>query len=113
MSNVTRTVPLASPHVNLGASPSASGATALVAAVAGTKYRVLSVAIVTTLANAVKFQSGSTDITATFPLGANGGLVLPFNEHGWFETAVNEALNINMGTATATGVQIQYIKLPA
>jgi hypothetical protein len=112
MTNVTRVAPLNSAHVNLGASPSSSGATALVAAVAGAKYRVLSVVVVTTLANAVKFQSASTDITATFPLGANGGIVLPFNEHGWFETSVNEALNVNLGTATATGVQIQYIKLP-
>ena len=112
MSNVTRSVPLVSPHVNLGANPSALGQTQLVAAVAGTKYRVLAVAVVATTANAVKFQSASNDISATFPLGANGDIVLPFNEHGWFDTNVNEALNINMGTATATGVQIQYIKLP-
>jgi hypothetical protein len=112
MTNVVRTSPRTSPHVNLGASPSSSGATQLVAAAVGAKYRVLSVVVVSTLANAIKFQSASTDITATFPLGANGGLVLPFNEHGWFETSTNEALNINMGTATATGVQIQYIKLP-
>lgn len=112
MVNVTRTVPLQSPHINLGATPSASGATALVAAAAGAKYRVLSVAVVSTGANSVKFQSASTDITATFPLGANGGFVLPFNEHGWFETATNEALNINMSAATSTGVQIQYIKVP-
>lgn len=111
MSNVTRTVPRVSPHVNLGANPSALGQTQLVAADAGAKFRVLSVAVVSTTANAVKFQSASNDISATFPLGANGGIVLPFNEHGWFETNVNEALNINMGTATATGVQIQYIKI--
>ena len=111
MTNVTRTVPLVSPHVNLGANPSSSGQTQLVAAVANTKYRVLAIAIVATTANAVKFQSASNDISATFPLGANGGIVLPFNEHGWFDTNVNEALNINMGTATATGVQIQYIKI--
>lgn len=109
--NVTSAVPVNTAHVNLGANPSSSGATALVAAAAGARYRILSVAIVTTLANAVKFQSASTDISATFPLGANGGIVLPFNEHGWFETNTNEALNINLGTATATGVQIQYIKL--
>jgi hypothetical protein len=112
MSNVTRTVPLVTSHVNLGATPASSGATALVAAVAGTKYRVLALAAIATLANSIKFQSASTDITGTFPLGANGGLVLPFNEHGWFETNVNEALNVNMTVATSTGVQIQYIKLP-
>lgn len=112
MMNVTSAVPLKSPHVNLGANPSTSGATELVAASAGAVYRVLSVAIVSTTANGVKFQSASTDISATWPLGANGGIVLPFNEHGWFETNAGEALNINMSAASATGVQIQYIKLP-
>ena len=111
--NVTRVVPLVTAHVNLGATTASSGATALVAAAAGCKYRVLQVAVVSTLANSVKFQSASTDLTGTFPLGANGGLVLPFCEHGWFETNVNEALNINMTVATSTGIQIQYIKLPA
>jgi hypothetical protein len=113
MSNVTRTVPLVTAHVNLGATPSSLGATALIAAVAGTKYRVLSAAVVTTAANSVKFQSAANDLTGLFPLGANGGLVLPFNEHGWFESNANEALNINMSAASSTGVQIQYIKLPA
>lgn len=112
MTNVTRTVPLVTQHVNLGANPSASGATQLVAADTNAKYRVLALAMVATVANAVKFQSASNDITATWPLGANGGLVLPFNEHGWFETSFGEALNINMGTATPTGVQLQYIKIP-
>jgi len=111
--NVTSASPLVSPHVRLGATPSASGATALVAAVAGAKYRVLAAAVVATTAVSVKFQSASTDITGTFPLGANGGVVLPYNEHGWFETAVNEALNINLSGAVSCGVQIQYIKLPA
>jgi len=109
--NVTSAVPLKTPHVNLGATPSAAGATELVAAVSGARYRVLSVAMIATTANSVKFQSAAIDITATFPLGANGGLVLPFNEHGWFETNVGEALNVNLSAATSTGVQIQYIKL--
>lgn len=111
--NVTRTVPLLSPHVNVAVTTASSGATQIVAAVANTKYRVLSLAIVSTGANSVKFQSASNDISALFPLGANGGLVLPFNEHGWFETNSNEALNINMSAASSTGVQIQYMKLPA
>lgn len=110
--NVTSAAPLVTPHVNLGATPSTSGQTALLSAVAGTKYRVLSLAVMATTAVTVKFQSASNDLTATFPLGANGGFVLPFNEHGWFETNVNEALNVNLGGAVATAVQLQYIKLP-
>lgn len=113
MTNVTQTVPLVTPHVNLGASPAGSGANQLIAAATNAKYRVLSVVVVATTAVSVKFQSAATDITGTFPLGANGGLVLPFNEHGWFETNSGEALNLNLSGAVATGVQIQYIKLPA
>jgi hypothetical protein len=111
MTNVTSAAPKVSPHVNVALTSAASGANALVAAVAGCKYRVLSAAIVTTLANSVKFQSAANDISALWPLGANGGIVLPFNEHGWFETNVNEALNINLSAATSTGVQIQYIRI--
>ncbi len=113
MQNVTRTSPLKSPHSNAFATPSSLGGNAIVAGVAGKKYRVLSVVVVTTAANSIKFQSASTDISATFPLAANGGLVLPFNEHGWFETAAGEALNINLSAATSTGVQVHYIDLLA
>jgi hypothetical protein len=111
MTNVTRVVPLKTAHVNVGANPAATGNTTIAAAEAGARFRVLGVAMISTLANSVKFQSNTTDISATFPLGANGGFVLPFNEHGWFETALGEALNVNLSVATATGVQVQFIKL--
>ena len=101
MTNVTRVVPLVSAHVNLGATKSTINANELVAAVAGAKYRVLSLAIIATTAVSVKFQSASTDITGTFPLGANGGLVLPFNEHGWFETTAGEALNVHLSSGVS------------
>lgn len=93
------------------ANPSTLGSNQVVAAVTGARIRVLSLAAITTAANSVKFMSASTDISATFPLAANGGLVLPFNEHGWFETAVGEAFNVNLSAATATGISIQYIVL--
>lgn len=110
--NVTRTVPLQTAIVRLGATPASSGANELVAAATGAKYRVVALAIIATTAVSAKFQSASTDITGTFPLGATGGFVLPFNEHGWFETASGEALNLNLSSAVSTGLQLQYIKLP-
>jgi hypothetical protein len=113
MSNVTRVSPVQTAHINLGSNPASLGSNALVAAITGSRIRVLSAAIVTTLANNVKFLSAATDISATWPLGANGGLVLPFNEHGWCQTALGEALNMNLSVATATGVHIQYIVLGA
>jgi hypothetical protein len=113
VSNVTRTSPLKTPHSNAFANPSGIGSNAIVAAVAGARIRVLSVVMVSTIANSVKFLSAAADISATFPLAANGGLVLPFNEHGWFETNVGEALNLNMTAASATGTQVHYIVLLA
>lgn len=110
--NVTRVVPLVTAHVNGFVNTSATGDTAVVAAPSATgRIRVLGVTVVSTLANNIKFRSATTDITALFPLGANGGFVLPFNEHGWFQTNPGEALNINMSVATATGVQVHYIVL--
>lgn len=111
MANVTST-PTKQTNVIRGFTAASSlGATQLVAAQPGLSIRVLSMAVVTTLANAVKFQSGTTDISAAMPLGANGGIVLPFNEHGWFQTNAGEALNVNLGTATATGINFQYVVL--
>ena len=109
MHNVTSTPPKNRTVVSAFVNASALGSTAVIAAVSGRSIRVVSAAIVTTLANGVKFLSGSTDISATWPLGANGGIVLPYNDHGWCETVVGEALNINMSVATATGVHIEYI----
>lgn len=109
MGNVTRTPPLNVSVKNTFVNASSLGSNAVIAAVPGMSIRVISVAIVSTLANSVKFLSAATDISATFPLGANGGLVLSFNEHGWCQTAIGEALNINLSVATATGVQINYI----
>lgn len=106
--HVVSVPPLRTAVVSAVANPSALGQSTVIAAVAGAAIRVIGLAVVATAANAVKFQSASTDISATFPLGANGGLVLPFNEHGWFQTAVGEALNINMTAATATGVHVVY-----
>lgn len=107
--NVTSTPPKHTGVQRVGVTATALGATALVAAKAGKKIRVLGVVAVATLANSIKLQSASTDITALFPLGANGGFTLPYCDHGWCETAEGEALNISMSVATSTGVQLVYM----
>lgn len=85
------------------------GNTQVVAAQGGAvKIRVLAVLIVATLSITAKFQSATTDISAGFPIGANGGMVLPYNPHGWFETSANEALNLNLSLGTATGIQVVW-----
>lgn len=111
MTNVTTVTPLVSPVKSVIANPSTATTTQLVAAVANKKYRVLGMAVVTTLANSVNLESGTTDITAVFPLGANGGIVLPYNEHGWCETAAGAALQVTTSAATACGVHVLYVEL--
>ena len=109
--NVTATPPKNQSVYSIFVNPSTLGATSVVAAKTGMSIRVLGLALVSTATNSVKLLSASTDITATFPLGANGGLVLPFNEHGWCQTAVGEALQVNLSANTATGVHVLYIVL--
>jgi len=107
--NVTSTPPKHRTVISTFINTGTLGSNEVVAAQTGRRIRVVSAAIVTTLANEIKFMSAATAITATWPLGANGGIVLPYNDHGWCETAVGEALNINLSVATATGVHIEYI----
>lgn len=113
MENSVTGFPRETPTVNAVLTTSSSGDNTVISAVTNCKFRVVSVVAVSTLANVITFKSGaSTSISGAFPLGANGGLVLPLNEHGWFETAAGEALVVNMGTATATGFQVKYIRIP-
>lgn len=90
----------------------ASGNTEVVASQgASVRVRVLSVFCVTSTAVSVKFQSATTDISATFPIAATGGFVMPETQHGWFQTAANEALNVNLsGAATNCGVSIIWVQ---
>jgi len=87
----------------------ATGNTALVPAPeASAKIRVLALVLTSTLDSTVKFQSGTTDISSAFPVGALGGMVLPFNEYGWFECAKGQALNFNQSVASITGCTVVY-----
>jgi hypothetical protein len=89
---------------------SASGDTAVVAAQgANIKIRVVGILVVSSAAMSIKFRSNTTDISPAFPFAANGGMAPPINMHGWFETAANEALNVNLSAANAAGVQIIWI----
>ncbi len=92
------------------ATPSGIGNTEIVAAQgAGIRIRVIAACVIATTAVRVKFQSAATDITASWPVGDVGGFVLPVNNHGWFQTAANEALNVNLSAAVSTAVQIVWV----
>lgn len=96
--------------ITVFANPASLGSNTILAAQgAGAKIRVTSVVILASGgANTVSFTSNTTDITADFGLANNGGFVLDINPTGWFETAANEALNIDLSAATAVAVQINY-----
>ena len=86
-------------HVKIVAS--ASGATSVVALVSGKKIRALRLSVVANGAVNVKFQSNSTDITGRWFLtqfASGGGGYCPV---GLFETAVGEALNINLSASVS------------
>lgn len=115
MTNVTRTPPKVVTVKTVSLDTSTSGANALIAAPASAdvSIRVLSVVIVAAAANTVKLMSTTTtaNATALFALAANGDLVLPFSEHGWFQATPGEGLSINLSAATAVGITIQYMIL--
>lgn len=86
----------------------------LVAAVTGSKIRVLAAVINQgdTTPSAVTFNSkpggaGSAKYPA-LKAAANGGFVLPYNPVGWFETNVDEGLSVTTGAGSTTAVSVVY-----
>jgi len=89
-----------------------SGDNTLVAAQgAGKKIRVLSCFLIAAGAVNVRFESGAggTALTGQMNCAANGGFALPHNEYGWFETAANALLNLELSGATSVDGSLTYI----
>ena len=88
-----------------------SGATVIVAAVTGYKIKVCHVNVTASNAVNVKWQSASTDLTGLAYLTQYSGYETAFCPPAFgclFETAVGEALNINLSGAIAVGGFITY-----
>lgn len=90
-----------------------SGDNTLVAAVNPKKIRVLSVLLVAAAAVTVRFESGAggTALTGQMNVIANGGFVLPFNPKGWFETASNTLLNLELSGAVSVDGCLSYVEV--
>ena len=91
---------------------SSSGQNEIVAAVTGKRIRVLSYNYVCNGTVNVAWRSGATTVIGG--LGyfvANTGKVCPKNEDGWFQTAVGEALNVNLSGAVAIGGEGTYLEV--
>lgn len=88
---------------------SSSGNNEVIAAIANMKIKVLGVVVVSASANTIYFKSATTQISGSKALAANGGFTLPVSPDApWMETAVGEALNIQLSAAAQVGVTIVY-----
>jgi hypothetical protein len=106
MSNLTAVTPV---HVAIDAA--SSGDNTLVAA-QGTSNIILvhQVFLVASAAVTVRFESGAagTALTGQIQLAANQGFVLPFSPVGWFKTAANTLLNLELSGATSVDGSLAY-----
>ena len=101
----------------------ASGANTIIAAVADKKIRVLALSLLATSTTAVVayiyngdymlLGDGTNKLTLDMDgVGGPAGLVMPFNQGGWFQTdTANEALAINLGGATPVIWAITYMEV--
>lgn len=103
------TTPLTPTKVKIN--KAAASTTELVALVAAKKIRILSMYLVSTAANTVTLLSHTTTANNDGGLAyaANGGLVLPFNPIGWFDTTAGEALDITCSGAGQVSGQLVYV----
>jgi len=88
-----------------------SGDNTLVAAAgAGNKIRVHQLLLVSAGTVNARFESGAggTALTGQMNLVANTGFVLPFSPIGWFETAANTLLNLELSAAVSVDGVLAY-----
>jgi hypothetical protein len=88
----------------------------IVTAVASKSICVIAVVAVaaataTNLTFNTKPVGSGTAISPLFANGANGGIVLPENQHGWFKTSSGEGLTVTTGAGSTTGILVNYIEL--
>jgi len=90
-----------------------SGDNTLIAAVADKKIRVLQYALVTSAAITVRFESGAggSALSGQMQFAANGGISVPFNPLGHFETAANTLLNLELSSADSVGGHLTYVEV--
>lgn len=96
-------------HTLLNAS--AAGQNGIVAAQgAGIRILVQAAHVMSWGAPVIEFRGGTTPISPGWPVATNGGFVLPLNERGWFRTAANATLNLNLSSGVTTACQVVWIQ---
>jgi hypothetical protein len=82
-----------------------TSASSLIAAVAGKRIRVLAVGISCgATASSVQFKSNTTAISPVF----QNSISLPFMRRGWFQTTAGEALLVDTGAGSNTGIIVLW-----
>ena len=92
-----------------------NGNNTLVAAVTGSKIRVVSLFYLAAGTVTVTFQTGAsgTAITGGMQHTAQTGVVLPFNEDGWFQTVASALLNLSLSAGVSVDGSLSYIEVPS
>ena len=84
-----------------------SGDTQVVAAVSNRRIVVVAFGVVASATVNIRFRSGSTDITGSMRVVEGGGIAHAY-DGGLFQTAVGQALNINLSTNATVGGYVVY-----
>ena len=94
--------------------PNPAATAEAIALTAGMKIRILALAASSNGNTNINFQSHTTTANATslMYLGAHTDVNWDFNEAGWFETTLGEALDIVSSGNIDGGVQIVYCLVP-
>lgn len=90
-----------------------SGDNTIVAAVATAKIRVVALFIASAGTATVRFEDGAggTALTGQMTFAVNINACLPFNPVGWFETAANTLLNMELSAAVSLDGCVVYIEV--
>ncbi len=94
-----------------------SGDNTIISAVASNKLRVVAAFMIAAGDVNAYFVDGANtaicgDGTNGMDLTSNSGFVLPFNPAGWFETASNQTLDLNLSGAIRVAGCLTYIQIP-
>jgi hypothetical protein len=84
-----------------------SGDTQIVEGVSDKRIRVIAYAVVANATVSIKFRSGTTDITGSMRIVEGGGIAHAY-DGGLFQTAVGQALNINLSNNATVGGYVVY-----
>jgi len=84
-----------------------SGDTQVVAAVSNRRIVVVAFGVIASATVNIRFRSGTTDITGSMRVVEGGGIAHAY-DGGLFQTAVGQALNINLSTNATVGGYVVY-----